>query len=130
MKIHHIGYLVTSIQDTCIEFEALGYTLESGPVFDPNRDIQICFLCKDAVRIELVCPCSEKSVVYSLQKKMGVTPYHICYQVQDLAVTSTLLRDRGYLPMGEVLPAPALNNAPAAFFFHRQMGIIELITID
>lgn len=59
MKIHHIGYLVTSIQGTCIELEALEYMLEPGPAFDPYRDIQIRFLCKDAVQIELACLCSE-----------------------------------------------------------------------
>lgn len=127
MKVHHIGYLVKNIEKSRAEFKALGFIEESDPVYDPYRDIDICFLYKDSLRVELVCPSSDQSVVYSLQKKMGVTPYHICYQVDDFEKAASELRNRGYIPMGEAQMAPAINNVFAGFFFHREMGIIEII---
>ncbi len=71
-------------------------------------------------------PVSEKSVVSSLIKKIGCSPYHICYITDDMDKTGEELRRRGYIPMGEPLPAPALGNVNAAFYYHRQMGILEI----
>ena len=127
MQPHHVGYLVKSIEKAAACFEQLGYTREGDTVYDPYRDIDICFLSNGGYRVELVRAVSEKSVVYGLSKKVGVMPYHICYEVEDVQKEGAALREQGYLPMGEAAPAPAIGNVPAAFFYHRQLGIVELI---
>ncbi len=128
MKPHHIGYLVKNIEKALPEFLALGYDCVSSIIYDQYRNIDICFLQNGELCVELVCPKSGESVVSGLLKKIGVSPYHICYIVEDIDKTAETLRAWHYIPMGEVMPAPALHNSPAAFFYHRQLGILELIT--
>lgn len=128
MKPHHIGYLVKNMNKAIREFQRLGYEAVSEVTYDAYRDINICFLRNHGLCVELVEPVSERSVVYGMLKKTGAMPYHICYLVEDLAKEAVALRERGYLPMGEPVPAPALKNVPAAFYFNRQLGIIELIS--
>ena len=135
MELHHIGYLVKDMERAVTEFCALGYQTTSEIVYDAFRDIRICFLSSKAmphggVLIELVMPVSDASVVASLAKKLGASPYHLCYLVDDLAEAAAALRARGYVPMAETTPAPALHDSPAAFYFHRQVGIVELICHD
>lgn len=127
MKPHHIGYLIRDMEKAINEFEQLGYERTSGITYDDYRDIEICFLQNAGVCVELVRAVSEKSVVYALSKKIGASPYHICYQVEDVEAEAATLRERGYLPIGEAMPAPALEGVLAAFFYSKQMGILELI---
>ena len=128
MKPHHIGYLVKNMDKSILEFLELGYIKESEVTYDPYRDINICFLTNQGLRVELVSPVSSKSVVADMMKKRGASPYHICYQVEDISVSSEMLRLRGYLPMGEAMPAPAIHNVQAVFYYHRAIGIVELIS--
>lgn len=44
MKIHHVGYLVTSIESSCVQFKQLGYEVISPRVFDEERKVFIQFL--------------------------------------------------------------------------------------
>lgn len=135
MELHHVGYLVRDMERAIVEFCALGYRKTSEIVYDAFRDIQICFLAPETVPcrgvlVELVKPVSGGSVVASLAKKLGASPYHLCYRVDDLDEAAAQLRARGYVPMAEAAPAPALRDSPAAFYFHRQVGIVELICHD
>ena len=127
MVPHHVGYMVKNIDKAAEEFVQLGYDREGEIIHDIYRDVDICFLRYGGFRVELVKPSSTQSVVYTLSKKLGAMPYHICYQVDDVENEGCFLRERGYLPMGESMPAPAINNVPAMFFYHKQLGIVELI---
>ena len=127
MQPHHVGYLVKDIEKAAMEFAKLGYVVVSDVTYDSYRDINVCFLKNHDLCIELVAPVSESSVVFSLSKKLGATPYHICYSVKDMEKEARTLRERGYVPMGQAMPAPALGNALAAFYFCQGVGIIELI---
>lgn len=130
MTPHHIGYLVKDLNRAIEKFNALGFAVVSEMVYDGYRDINICFLRNGSLLIELVTPVSECSVVYGLLKKMGSSPYHICYRVDDIDKEAASLREQGYVPMGDAQPAPALHGSPAAFYFNRYVGIIELISHD
>ena len=44
MKIHHIGYLVPSIEISAAQFQKIGYKIISPRVFDEERKIFIQFL--------------------------------------------------------------------------------------
>lgn len=127
MKIHHIGYLVKSIEKALPSFESLGFIPQGENVYDEIRDIDILFMNNEGYCIELVEPKSEKSVAWNLLKKMGVTPYHICYFSTDFEKDMDELRAAKFVPMGEPLPAPALGNKRVVFMFSRHSGIIELI---
>lgn len=126
MQVHHIGYLVKKIDKALPLLEKVGF-VASGPVtYDEIRDIDILFMVNGNYLIELVAPRSEKSIAWDLLKKMGSTPYHLCFYSTDLEKDMAVLRESGYVPMGEVLPAPALNNKRVVFMYSRYSGIIEL----
>lgn len=126
MRVHHIGYLVKKIDRAIPQFEKLGFVKNGEIVYDEIRDIDILFMNNDAYCIELVSPKSEKSVTWDLLKKMGATPYHLCYYSSNLEEDIDNLREAGYVPAGEPLPAPALGNKRVVFMYSRYSGMIEL----
>lgn len=126
-KIHHIGYLVKKIAAAKQTFEALGYRLEQDTVYDPGRDVDICFLQKDGWRVELVSPVSEHSVVAGLLKKYKNCPYHICYEVEDYENASASLSAAGFLAIDTPAEAPAMENRKVAFFSSPAIGMVELL---
>lgn len=126
MKIHHVGYLVKKIEKALPQFEKSGFVCEGETVYDMNRDIDILFMVNDGYRIELVEPKSEKSVAWNLLKKAGPSPYHLCYVSNDIEADMDMLRNAGFIPMGEPLAAPAIDNKRVVFMYSRQLGILEL----
>lgn len=127
MKPHHIGYLVKNMGKSTNQFKALGYELCSDVVYDEYRDIDICFMKNNGYVVELIVPKSEASVVAKLQKKIGVSPYHICYITDDISRDIEELRGHGYVPMGEPQIAPAIGGSMAAFMFNPNVGILEIV---
>lgn len=126
-KIHHIGYLVKKTEAAKQTFEALGYRLEQDTVYDPIRDVDICFLQKDGYRVELVSPVSEHSVVAGLLKKYKNCPYHICYEADDYENASAALSAAGFLAIDTPTEAPALGGRRVAFFSSSAIGMVELL---
>ena len=127
LKIHHIGYLVKKLDAAILSFENLGYQITQDTVYDDIRQVNICFLEKDGYRIELVCPVSDKSVVYGLLRKYKNCPYHICYEAADFEKDFDALRAEGFLPIDTLTPAPALAGREVVFMTHAALGMIELI---
>ena len=127
MKIHHIGYLVKKMEKALPRFEELGYSVERESVYDEYRKADIAFLAMDGYRIELVCPHKE-SDVYPLLKKLGNTPYHICYETEDPEGDIARLKNSGYTAFTDIQPAPAIGGeAKVIFLIHSRMGIMELL---
>lgn len=44
MKIHHVGYYVTDIDEARVDFQKLGYEIASPCVLDEDRNVFIQFL--------------------------------------------------------------------------------------
>ena len=127
LKVHHIGYLVKKGQPALDAFLALGYTPEEDWVRDTLRGIDICFIAKDGLRIELVCPYTGDSSVSGLLARLKNSPYHICYECSSIAGALPQLRDAGYLPITGKDPAPAISGRRVQFFLHPALGMIELV---
>lgn len=127
MNIHHVGYLVKKLDKARASFEALGYIAEGEVAYDEIRDIDILFMINGDYRIELVMPKSENSVVNDLLKKNGSGPYHICYHCEDIEASMEEMRSKGFVPAGDIQPAPAIDGRRVVFMFSRTMGIIELV---
>lgn len=127
MKVHHIGYLVEDLAAAEKDFLNLGFALESGAVYDEYRQVDIAFLVKDGVRVELVAPRPDCQLFKSLKKRIGNSPYHICYASEDYASDAAGLTKNGYTQIAELMPAPALGNSRVAFFYSASSGMLELI---
>ncbi len=127
MTVHHIGYLVKDINKSREEFEKLGFVCEGDLQYDIFRDVDILFLVKDGYRIELVSPKSSNSVVANLIKKYRNSPYHICYESDDIYEDIENLESKGFTRIDDVCPAPALNNRNVSFLMNYSIGIIEIL---
>lgn len=127
MRVHHIGYLVKQMDPAIHLHEGLGYHIEQGTQYDPYRKINICFLHNENTRVELIEPVSEQSLVAGVSKRLGIGPYHICYQVPNLSEAIRELQEKRYVVVATAAPAVALKNRPVAFMFHAKVGLIELL---
>ncbi len=127
MKVHHIGYFVKNIEKGKRSFIDLGYEVEQDVVRDEYRGIDIAFLVKDGYRVELVSPYTEESVVYDLRKRMGNSPYHICYEVADMDTAIGELQAQRFVVTQEPHEAVAIDGKRVCFLIHGQIGIIELV---
>ena len=132
MKIHHIAYAVTSIEKSKIKFEDLGFkATDTEPVNDDIRNIKILFMMHDESKtlIELVEPLNDTSPITNLCKKMHgcASPYHICYEVENLSEALSEFKSKGYLVTQKPAPAVAIEGKNVAFLFQKDVGIIELV---
>ena len=83
-KFHHIGIAVFDIDDTAQYYIDAGYQ-KTETVIDAIQNVKICFLTKEGMpMLELLAPVDENSPVNRTLDKMGVTPYHCCYSVDDM----------------------------------------------
>jgi methylmalonyl-CoA/ethylmalonyl-CoA epimerase len=113
-------------------------------VYDPNQDVYITFLEKSFIlniqpspsppphymyfpRIELLEPGSDKSPVSKIIKKSGVSPYHICYEVEDITEAIKELKKKKYMPLSYPVNAVAINKRNICFLYNKAVGLIELV---
>ena len=127
LRIHHIGYLVKNIDKSTEEFLKLGYIIINDKCRDDYRKVDITFLEKDGYKVELICPCSDDSVVAGLMKRYKNSPYHICYETDDLSSCTEELRVAGYAPLDEPASAPAINGRKVSFYTNPNLGMIEIL---
>ena len=127
MEIHHIGYLVKKLDKAFSAFLDLGYHVKQEAIFDEYRQANISFLEKDGYLVELVSPVSKDSVVSGLMKKMGNSPYHICYRTDSLDEDVERLINKKYVLCSEKHEAIAMDGKCVCFLVHPYLGMIELM---
>lgn len=126
-KFHHIGVAVFDIDTTAAEYIAAGYT-KSDTIFDPIQNVYICFLNKPGMpQIELLAPKDETSPVNKTLEKMGITPYHCCYEVEDMAVAIAELRKQRYIVVAQPAEAVAIDKHKVCFLYNKNVGLIEIV---
>lgn len=128
MKIDHIGYAVKRIDRALGAFENLGFEFE--PVIaDTDRNVKLAFGKKDGYRVELVCPLDNKKVSPIDQYLSSVvgTPYHICYQSDDLDKDVEQLERQGYKVVIEPKPAVAFGGKRVVFLINIGFGLMEIV---
>jgi methylmalonyl-CoA/ethylmalonyl-CoA epimerase len=126
VQVHHIGFAVKDILQALSPFEQLGFHKTGQIIKDSTRKVALCFLENDNYTIELVAPLEKGSPVdYYL--KRGGTPYHLCYETENLTKTLAKLKIDGFVELQESAPAPAIGNQNVAFMFHPRLGLIELL---
>lgn len=127
MKIHHFGYLTTSIKDSVNEFSLLGYVTYDRLYIDEIRGIKIQFIrSKSGELIELIESATDGSIVKGLLSSSKNKIYHICYYTNDIDESIDNLKEKGFMLISPPQPAIALNNNNVAFLLSKHAGIIEL----
>jgi methylmalonyl-CoA/ethylmalonyl-CoA epimerase len=130
MKIHHIGYLVDDINDSAMEFIKLGFIKKGEIIEDTSRGIFILFLDNNEYVVELIQTLNTDSPIYGLRKRYRNSPYHICFQTENLKKAIEELEMGGYTLFQPPQQAPAITGCPnVAFLMNQKIGIIELVEI-
>lgn len=127
MEIHHVGYLVKNILKAMNSFTVLGFEVISDQTRDEYRGVDIVFMQNGGYVIELVSPYRDDSVVSAMIKRIGNTPYHICYAVDDIEQSAAFLRTKGYASIDPPTAAPAIDSRRVCFLAHPKIGLIELV---
>lgn len=128
MRIDHIGYAVKRIDRALDAFKALGFVFETV-IDDVDRNIKLVFGEKDGYRIELVSPLDKKvksPVDQYLSNAVG-TPYHICYQSDELDRDVEELKKQGLKVVIEPKTAIAFGGRRIVFMMNIGFGLMELV---
>ncbi len=127
LRFHHIGIACRDIEATKSFYLAQGY-MASETVDDPLQDVHICFLEKPGMpRLELLAPIDEKSPVVHTLETSGVTPYHICYEVDDITEAISKLKSQHFVLLKKPVPACAIGGKTACFLYSKNVGLVELV---
>ena len=127
LKFHHIGVATNDIDATALVYEQGGYC-RSASIFDPIQNVRICWLTKnDMPIVELLAPVDEKSPVNRTLEKVGVSPYHCCYEVENLEEAVAGLKKQRYILVSKPAEAVAFCGSRVCFLFNKNVGLIELV---
>lgn len=130
---HHLGVAVDDVEAAAAPYlEGLGYVPHGGVVRDPVQRVDVRFLrpgpaaLEGATLLELVAPYDDASPVAGHLRR-GIGAYHVCYEVDDLAAALASLRAARFRPLGDPVPAVALDDRPIAWLLAPARHLVELL---
>lgn len=127
LQIHHFGYATKSIEDSVIFYKKMNY-VSSEIYIDKIQSVKIVLLSKEnSITIELVEPLGEKSPVNDILKKNGTTPYHVCYEVDDINNVIKEFKELNFIKLFNPVPAIAFQERLICYLYNRDFGLIELL---
>lgn len=127
IRFHHFGIACKDIDKTSECYRAIGYEV-GDVVFDSLQNVNICFLTHPTMPlVELLSPVDKNSPVVQILDKVGVTPYHTCYEVNDLDGAIKTFRKQRYVVVAKPKEACAIENRRVSFLYNPDMGLIELV---
>jgi methylmalonyl-CoA/ethylmalonyl-CoA epimerase len=124
--LDHIGIAVRSLDERCKVYEALGLAVE-GEETVASQQVRVAFLPVEGSRIELLEPTAPDSPIARFLDKRGEGLHHLCFKVDDIAVTMAALREQGFALLSSE-PQPGAHGARVCFVHPRSAGgvLIEL----
>lgn len=126
-KFHHIGIAVYDIDKTAQYYVEGGYT-RTDTVLDKIQHVNICFLTKEGMPVvELLAPADASSPVNKTLEKVGVTPYHCCYAVENMENAISRLKKKKFIPLIKPVEACAIEGKRVCFLYNKEVGLIELV---
>ena len=127
LRFHHIGIACHDIEVTKGFYVAQGY-VASETVDDARQHVRICFLTKSGMpQLELVAPLDGVSPVLRTLETSGVAPYHICYEVDDIAAAIKELKALHFVLVSRPVAACAIDDRRVCFLYSKDAGLIELV---
>jgi len=126
---HHIGVATGNFKEAISTYEKLGYGLLNNQIHeDPIQQVRIALMKKEKhPLIELITPLGDKSPVNKVISKNGATPYHTCYEVDNIELAVEELRQLSFIQISDLSPAVAFGGRQISFLFNKSVGIIELL---
>lgn len=130
LKLHHIGFVLASIQESAESFaRSLGAIWDGNIVFDPLQKVRVTFLkgadVNDAL-IELVEPAEPESPVSRFLERGGGL-HHLCYEVEDLESHLAFCKSVGTIVIRPPVPAVAFGGRRIAWTLTKKRLLLEFL---
>lgn len=130
LKLHHIGFVVSSIQESAESFAlSLGATWDGNIVFDPLQKVRVTFFqgrnLTDPL-VELVEPGEPESPVSRFLKRGGGL-HHLCYEVKDLDSHLRFCLSVGTIIIRPPVPAVAFGGRRIAWAVTKKRLLMEFL---
>ena len=123
---HHLGIATRNIEKCAEIYGNLGYT-KSEIKIEPSQNVKICFLHKQKSPVlELVEPLSKDSPISRMIQASGTTPYHSCYEVENIKLAVNELEALNFRPLFEPTKSEAMEEGLFCYLFSPDVGLIEL----
>ena len=130
MRLHHIGYVVRSIEKSVDSYGRSFESRSSSPiVHDPIQRVRVAFLFPGSecgTLIELIEPAHERSPVSRFLARGGGI-HHVCYEVADLEGALWSVRSTGAVIVQAPLSATAFGDRRIAWVFTKDGALIEYL---
>lgn len=130
MRVHHVGYYVSDLEEARDAFAVLGFAPVSEVVVDMARKVDIQFLKNDTVCVELIFARDGCDLFPKNFRKQGSRPYHVCYAVSNLDGAVKSLEAKGFLLIRPPAHAVALGGRQVAFLYSEGVGMVEILEED
>ncbi|MCW3108303.1 MAG: lactoylglutathione lyase [Segetibacter sp.] len=128
LSFHHIGVATSDIEKAIEVYKKLGYRLVDEIITDPIQHVRICFMYLEKhPLVELVAPIDETSPVHKILKKSNATPYHTCYEVDNIEESISAFKQIKFILISKPVPAIAFAGRSICFLFHQHIGLVELL---
>jgi methylmalonyl-CoA/ethylmalonyl-CoA epimerase len=129
-SLHHVGFVVESIQETAKDFAlAIGGDWDGKIIHDPLQVVRVSFLRSHLPTdplFELMEPAGPKSPVLNFLKRGGGL-HHLCYEVDVLDKQLELSRSAGGLIVRPPLPAVAFAGRRIAWVYSKHKLLLEYL---
>jgi len=131
MALHHIGFVVGSIEKTVDRFaRSISAQWDGHIIADPLQGVRVTFLrsivSPSESLIELVEPAGAKSPVENFLKRGGGL-HHLCYEVDSLTAQLQLSRSLGGLVVRQPMPAVAFGGRHIAWVYTADKLLTEYL---
>lgn len=130
LKLHHIGFVVSSIRECAESFAlSLGATWDGNIVVDPVQKVHVTFFQghnpTDPL-IELVEPGAPESPVSQFLQRGGGL-HHLCYEVRDLDSHLRFCQSAGTRIIRPPVPAVAFGGRRIAWGITKKRLLMEFL---
>ncbi len=95
MKLHHIGIVVSNIQESLGELgKFLDFKETSVPINVSSQKVNVCFLKTSDVYLELIEPVDNNSPVKTFSESGGGF-HHLCFEVENIIKETENMKNKG-----------------------------------
>lgn len=125
MKLHHIGFVVNSIDkfEKNLLFESKIYEVE-----DPVQHSKLSLYKNySSSYIELIEPLNEDAFTFNFLKKNGEGWHHLCYEADSIEEMDVLVNKMNFIKVLGPVPALLFNNRNVYFYYTRNKSIVEFL---
>ena len=129
MKLHHVGIVVESIEESAPRYrQFLGLQPFTPVIADETQRVNVQFFANgaDSTSVELIEPLPGKSPARRKLEQGGGLD-HLCFEVADLAEYVRQAESQGVICVCPPVSATAFGGRRVAFLLYRGIGLIEFV---